>query len=185
MKTLANISTHFPWALKNTAALVAIAAALTAVFSMTSADADRTRANGHGHRWNIEGSWLTTVTEITPEGESSFQTLVSYSPAGAFIMTPAFPSGQSDFQGTWKRTGRHTFVWTAYSFGFGPDPEFEGEGDPPQIHEVTIRVQEEVTLAPDGSSYTGTGQVDLLAVDGTFLFELGESTVQADRIHAE
>ncbi len=119
---------------------------------------------------NLEGSWLQTV--VQEGGPEPFKALASFSAGGAMTLSISLSPTQSAFHGTWKRTGRRTYVWSGQSFAYDDDGVFG----------ATVHVRDEITLARDGNSFTGTGHVRVVGLDGT-VFVDAPSTVEAERIH--
>ncbi len=118
----------------------------------------------------LEGSWLQTVVqEGNPE---PFKVLASFAAGGALTHSVSLNPAQSPFHGTWKRTGRRTYVWSGQSFGYDDDFVFG----------ATIHVRDEITLAKDGESFTAKGRVRVIGLDGT-VFVDAPSTVEAVRIN--
>jgi len=158
------------WAIKSgllALVIIALVASLaTAVDSAQGSDRDQ------GNAPQIEGSWFQTVEQ---EGGPT-KALLSFCPGSALVATVNFPGWrQTGFHGTWVRKGGREFTWTSFSFGY----------DVSGAHAFTVRVHEELTLAPDGQSYGGHAKVDLLDPEGNLITELPPATTHGRRINAE
>ena len=104
---------------------------------------------------SIEGTWLVTVSVISPQGvASSFQALQTYTADGRIIGTTA-QLGGSPHHGEWRSTGGSQYLATIVMW------EFDDNGP-----SVMLRVRSSLTLSGDGDSFGGPFEVDVTTPDG-------------------
>jgi hypothetical protein len=106
-----------------------------------------------------EGSWLATIT--LPDGKN-VQSPVSYCAGGAMVASDpsVFPAKATAYHGTWMKTGRREFVFTAVGFIY----DEVGALNPKGLSKIVIK--ETDTLEPDGDTYNGKGTVTIYGPDG-------------------
>ena len=111
----------------------------------------------------IVGMWHVTFTawgneQGPPNGAPIDNALVTWHSDGTELMNSARPPQDGDFcMGVWKRTGKNSyklnhFAWLANDTANAPG----GVGNPTG----PVRIFEEITLGPDGKSYTGKFTLD-------------------------
>jgi hypothetical protein len=159
--------------LKGAGALSALGA-LTALGSPTAAFAKDTD-EGHGP----EGSWLFTVTIKSSSGlPSQIIGLETYAVGGGYTETDQLSFMPSSLatpaHGSWKRTGKRTFLLTYLTLNY------DTKGTP----QGTSKVRQVATLNETGDAYSGSGNFDVYDVHGKVLVS-GTFTIQATRIRIE
>jgi hypothetical protein len=158
------------WAIKS--GLLALVTTAVVVSLATADDSGQGSDLNHSNAPQIEGSWFQIIQSNDPAAPT--QALVSFAKGGV-ITASANVASLGTLHGTWTRKGDREFAWTSLSFGL----------DPTGVHVVTFRVQDELTLARDGQSYSGHGKVELLSPDGNLITELPPTTTHGTRINAE
>jgi hypothetical protein len=118
---------------------------------------------------SIVGMWHVTFTaqgnEVgPPDGAPIDNALVTWHSDGTELMNSARPPQDGNFcMGVWKRTGRYTYKLNHFAW-LGNDTA----GAPSGIGNPTgpTRFFEEITLSPNGKSYTGTFTLDAYDTSG-------------------
>ena len=122
---------------------------------------------------SIVGMWHVTFTSHgsdsdLPDGTPVDNALVVWHGDNTEIMNSYRPPQDGDFcMGVWKQTGRYTyklnhFAWFANSYD-PTNPLSWSEIGPPQGPSHFV---EEITLSPDGATYTGTFTLDAYDTSG-------------------
>ena len=161
--------------------LVARGAAVLGVAALAGRPAGDALAGGQEQ---LVGSWLVSGT---PTGAPAAppRILVSFTRDGVALRTapvrqaapPALGGGTmiiGTTHGGWSRTGRRTFALTFVGLAFDEAGAFL----------ATQRVRVAAEVSPDGDSFGGPFQTDVLAVDGRGLASVA-GTVRATRIAVE
>jgi hypothetical protein len=93
--------------------LVVAALAALAFPSVTAARTPKVKHDRNHAHARIVGTWSV---QVTPDGEPSFQALVTFTRDGSVIETEADAPGTG--QGAWKRVGRNRYAFAFQSFFF-------------------------------------------------------------------
>jgi hypothetical protein len=132
----------------------------------------------------IVGMWHVTFAakgnEVgPPDGAPIDNALISWHSDGTELMNSARPPQDGNFcMGVWKRTGHNQyklnhFAWLANDSANAPS----GIGNPAG----PVRLYEEITLSPDGKSYTGNFTLDAYDATGNPVAHI-VGTISATRI---
>ena len=147
---------------------VVVAVALAVVSGALSAP-------GKPQPTQLTGTWLSTVTLVTPPPgvEPTFLALNTFTAGGGLLVSSnqSNPSLRSLAHGEWTQTGKRRFTSTFAWF------RFDASGKPIG----TQRVQRTMTLSQNGDSFQSTDTVQVIAPDGTVLASL-QATETAHRI---
>jgi hypothetical protein len=151
--------------------LTSLCAATGVVAAPTAlAVAPRPSAEGHATRHHptppvreLDGTYLTTVqlTDAPPGAPASFGALDTFLPDGALLVSSSAPNPSSRglAHGSWTHLGHRTFTSSFVWFRF----------DASGLAVGTQRVQRTMRLSPDGSSFTATDVVEVVAPTGAVL----------------
>jgi hypothetical protein len=114
----------------------------------------------------LEGTWLVTVT--IPDGPPPFPALVTYARGGALMVTDSSvsPALGNVYQGTWTRTGSHTFAFTFLAFQYDADGIFANY----------LRAHETLQLDPGGNAYNGVTIIEVLDLDQNVIATASSTT---------
>jgi hypothetical protein len=111
----------------------------------------------------LDGTYLTAVqlTDAPPGAPASFNALDTFLPDGALLVSSSAPAPSSRglAHGSWTHVGHRTFTSTFVWFRF----------DPTGLAVGTQRVQRTMRLSPDGSSFSATDVVEIVAPTGAVL----------------
>ena len=94
------------------------AGAGTIAFAAIGLPATAAVADDEGHSRGLEGAWLVTHTDTTPDTQSA-QAVVTIAAGGALASRDINPGGSAQL-GSWRKTGDHHFVatfWDGFSAG--------------------------------------------------------------------
>jgi hypothetical protein len=119
-------------------ALVVTALAVLAVPAVVLAGTDTTDPGGHARDARIAGTWNV---EVTPDGESTFPAILTFTSDGSVIETEA--ASPTTGQGAWRRVGEDRYALAFTSFIVSPTGEPGGH----------VVVRSVVTL--DGDAISG------------------------------
>ena len=137
------------------------------------------RADSDDHAGNsLKGSWdITITTTPNPPFAVPFRILRTVSSEGvvdAYAFPPITPTVgaliNSSGHGSWKKAhGRRAYTVIVKYFQLDPSNFFA-------VLNSVGTVREEITLAPDGNSYTSVFQTDIALPDGTVIIQNSGAT---------
>jgi hypothetical protein len=119
-------------------AVLITALVMLAVPAVVLAATDTTDTGGHARDARIAGTWNV---EVTPDGESTFPAIVTFTSDGSVVATEA--DAPTTGQGAWKRVDDDRYAFAFTSFIFSPTGEPGGH----------VVVRSVVTL--DGNALSG------------------------------
>ncbi len=102
-------------------ALLIAALAVLAVPAVVLARTDTTDPGGHARDARIAGTWNV---EVTPDGESTFPAIVTFTSDGSVVATEA--DSPTTGQGAWKRVDDDRYAFGFTSFVVSPTGEPAG-----------------------------------------------------------
>ena len=103
-------------------ALVVASLAVLAVPAVVLAQSSASDRGGHARDARIAGTWNV---EVTPDGESTFPAIVTFTSDGSVIETEA--ASPTTGQGAWKRVGDNRYAFAFTSFIVSPTGEPGGQ----------------------------------------------------------
>lgn len=143
--------------------LVVAALAALAFPSVTAARTPKVKHDRNHAHARIVGTWSV---QVTPDGESPFEALVTFTRDGSVIETEADTPGTG--QGAWRRVGRNRYAFAFQSFFFTETGEPGGH----------VVVRSVVTLSHD--TLSGPFKFTVYDPAGTVL-QSGSGTATATR----
>lgn len=125
-----------------------------------------------------EGSWLSTVTVSGSGGPPPFLALETFAAGGGYVEIDqadfAPPVFGSPGHGAWESTGEGTFAATFLALNY----------DAKGVAQGMAKVRGGGTIAEDGNSYSGAGNLEVFDVNGKLVFS-ANFTTQSKRIRVE